>query len=193
MRSAVSALLLAFTVVITLSTTAAFASDPAPTVAQRMAEINFMRGMIDHHQMAVNNAQLCVNKAVHEDLRKLCQSIISVQLHEIATLQSWLTDWYAISHSPQIDNADRQMTQMLSSMDGSQSEIAFMKMMTQHHWQAIIRAADLLKEGFHHALEDLSEEMIKGQAKEIGSMQRWLCNWYGICNWHDHGDPMDNR
>jgi uncharacterized protein (DUF305 family) len=178
---------------ILFSSAFAHGSAPAPTVAQRMVEINFMRGMIDHHQMAVNNAQLCVSKAVHQDLKNMCQNIISTQMHEIDLMQSWLTHWYGISHSPQIDKADAQMTQMLSSLEGSAFEIQFMKMITQHHWQAIVRASELLEEGYHHALEDQAEEMIKGQAKEISVMQHWLCDWYGICNWHDHGDFRDNQ
>ena len=176
-----------------LFTSATLHAYPAPTLAQRMVEINFMRGMIDHHQMAINNAQLCVSKAFHQDLKTMCKSIISTQMQEINVMQSWLSDWYGISHSPEIDNADQKMTQMLSSLDGAAFERQFLKMMTSHHWQAIIRASEFLEEGNHHSLEDLAEVIVKGQAKEIGTMQQWLCNWYGICDWHDHGDFRGNE
>ena len=45
------------------------ASGPAPTKAQARYEIDFLQDMIDHHMMAVMTAELCVEKAVHEELR----------------------------------------------------------------------------------------------------------------------------
>jgi uncharacterized protein (DUF305 family) len=57
-------------------------------------EIAFMRSMIRHHWAAVREAAKCLSNAEHPDLLALCGSIHDSQLHEIATMQSWLHDWY---------------------------------------------------------------------------------------------------
>lgn len=82
-------------------------------------------------------------------------------------MQAWLNTWYSVSHSPQVNRGDQQDTQQLSQLSGSAFEIIFMKMMTGHHWQAVIPSVDLLRNGYHHALEDLAEDIITGQVSEV--------------------------
>ena len=65
----------------------ALAGGPAPTLQQRRIEINFMAGMIDHHEMAVEMADLCVAKAVHNELRTLCQNIKQTQQQQIGNAE----------------------------------------------------------------------------------------------------------
>ena len=61
------------------------ASQPAcadvPASNRRTArfEINFMKSMIDHHNMAVEMADLCVDRAIHEKLEELCHEMITAQ------------------------------------------------------------------------------------------------------------------
>ena len=54
----------------------------APTSSQSTAnfEIKFLTDMIDHHHMAVMMAEICIPKAVHEQLRTLCQNITTAQM-----------------------------------------------------------------------------------------------------------------
>ena len=77
----VAALVVALTTVVALVAGAAPASagQPAPAPATARYETRFMTQMVDHHGMAVQMAQLCTRKAVHEDLVDLCQEIISAQ------------------------------------------------------------------------------------------------------------------
>lgn len=64
------------------------------------AEVRFMEGMIDHHSMAIDMAQDCLQKAESDDLKQLCQDIIDKQGEEIKTLQQWLDQWYSITYNP---------------------------------------------------------------------------------------------
>lgn len=64
------------------------------------AEMRFMQGMIDHHQMALDMANDCLAKAVTESVRTMCQSVIDEQSAEIATMQSWLQAWYSVDYLP---------------------------------------------------------------------------------------------
>lgn len=52
--------------------------------------------------MAVEMAEICVDKAVHEELRSLCKNINATQSQEIETMQTWLADWYSVSYEPQM-------------------------------------------------------------------------------------------
>lgn len=64
------------------------------------AEIRFLEGMIDHHQMALDMASDCLAKAVTESIQTLCQNIITAQSREILTMRGWLLAWYAIDYEP---------------------------------------------------------------------------------------------
>lgn len=66
----------------------AAAAEPAPDPAAAFYETRFMEGMIDHHAMAVQMSQTCIEKAVHEALRSLCEQIIAAQQAEITQLQT---------------------------------------------------------------------------------------------------------
>jgi uncharacterized protein (DUF305 family) len=59
-------------------------------------EIAFMEMMIKHHQAAIREASRCEDRASHQELLELCQQIETSQMAEIATMQTWLCDWYDI-------------------------------------------------------------------------------------------------
>ncbi|GAB4546688.1 MAG: DUF305 domain-containing protein [Anaerolineae bacterium] len=64
------------------------------------AELRFLQGMIDHHQMALDMAEDCLAKTKTEALVKLCQGVIQAQSREIAQMQEWLKDWYQVEYKP---------------------------------------------------------------------------------------------
>jgi uncharacterized protein (DUF305 family) len=154
---------------------------PAPDRATAKFEIDFMTGMIDHHAMAIEMANLCLQKAIHEELRSLCQNIIAAQQQEIAQMQSWLSSWYGISYSPQMKPGDMRMMERLASLSGAEFEIEFMQMMIKHHLKAIREASKCVERAFHPELRGLCENIITTQAAEIEQMRTWLCQWYGVC------------
>lgn len=185
----VAALVVALTTVVALVAGAAPASagQPAPAPATARYETRFMTQMVDHHGMAVQMAQLCTRKAVHEDLVDLCQEIISAQRTEIAQMQRWLQDWYGVRHAPQMSAADMRQMQRLERLSAADFEVAFLQMMTRHHRLAIVRAQGCLDRARHEALRDMCQDIITAQRAEIRQMQRWLCDWYGRCARGDYG------
>lgn len=65
------------------------------------AELRFMEGMIDHHQMAIDMALDCLAREdVSETLRAECQAIIDSQQPEIEQMQAWLLAWYNVDYAP---------------------------------------------------------------------------------------------
>jgi uncharacterized protein (DUF305 family) len=56
-------------------------------------EIEFMEMMIKHHEGAIREGKICLQRAHHQDLADLCQAIIETQTSEIEQLESWLCQW----------------------------------------------------------------------------------------------------
>ena len=94
-------LLLGLVVLLTssLAIPAVFADAPVEGRAGR-AELRFLEGMIDHHQMALDMANDCLAKATTESVTTLCQNIIDAQSAEIETMRTWLLDWYNVQYTP---------------------------------------------------------------------------------------------
>lgn len=158
------------------------ANDPAPSKAAGKYEIDFLTGMIDHHQMAVMTGEMCIDKAVHEELASFCKDIVRAQSQEIALMQSWLEAWYGVSHEPQMSARDERMMEHFASLEGTQFEVEFMEMMVKHHASAVRGGEACLKRAYHGELVDLCRNIIDTQTAEIEQLQTWLCEWYARCD-----------
>ncbi len=165
---------------------AAFASPasadaPAPATPTAKYEIRFLEGMINHHAMAVEEGEICLDRATHEELLALCQNIIATQSQEIELMQSWLSDWYGESHEPHMNPGQMNQMEKMASLTGEEFEIDFMTSMIRHHQQAIRDAERCVDRAYHDELVQLCQGIIDAQRAEIEQMQTWLCDWYSIC------------
>jgi len=188
-KAVVCAVLLAVASAVLVASSAS-ADAPAPDRKTAQFEIKFLKGMIDHHSMAVMMAELCADRAVHEELLELCDNIIATQTAEIMMMQTWLEDWYNISYEPQMSQGMMRQVEKLAELDGADFEIAFMQEMIKHHTAAIKEASKCVDRAYHEELIELCENIIESQSAEIQQMQAWLCQWYGICKQkgrHHHG------
>lgn len=122
---------------------AAYADAPIEGRAGR-AEIRFLEGMTDHHQMALDMASDCLAKATSEPVLSKCQQIIDAQSAEIATMRNWLLEWYNIEYTPMaMENmmgmmsmmemmGNMPMADMLGMMEGMDTSNMSMMEMMQH-------------------------------------------------------------
>lgn len=158
------------------------ADEPAPDRNQARFEIKFMQDMVDHHSMAVMMANLCEERAIHDDLLMLCDEIVEAQTAEIEEMQGWLNDWHGIFYEPQMSRKMERQLGSLAGLDGEEFEIAFMEMMIEHHRMAIKEGQQCLKKAYHTELKELCEDIIATQSMEIMLMESWLCDWYERCD-----------
>lgn len=163
------------------------------------AEVRFLQGMIDHHQMALDMANDCLMNVQTEAVRTLCESIITAQSAEIAQMQAWLLDWYQIEYVP-MSMQDMQaimprqnqghmggmhgghhehrdppmmmgMMAGLSRLDGVDYEIAWLEAMIDHHDDALHMSERILRRAQHEPLIALAQAIISAQTAEIEYME----------------------
>lgn len=156
-------------------------------------ETTFLASMIGHHQMAIDMAQMEIESGQRPAAKALARRIITEQREEITMMRGWLQDWYgmtpaeALSQSPAADIIATMSEQMESEMmrpmmqaaPGTQTDLAFLQLMTRHHQMAVIEAAAAIPGTEHHRLTRLEAQIIDSQLREIRLMRTWVCAWFG--------------
>jgi uncharacterized protein (DUF305 family) len=127
--------------------------------ARSPADVEFMQGMIMHHQQAVEMTALIASHTENKDLRLLGAKISSSQSDEIRFMQRWLAArGEPISMSmpgmPDMDASEKPMALMpgmltpqqmeaLRNAKGAEFDHLFLTGMIQHHNGALIMVKDL--------------------------------------------------
>jgi uncharacterized protein (DUF305 family) len=138
----------------------------------------FIDGMIEHHQGAIDMAEMALEQVDREEVRTLAEAIIAAQTAEIAQLQSWRSEWYP-DLAP-TEGMAMEMGEMTISEDESLPiEQRFITAMISHHEGAINMADMALEQAEHEEIRTLAEAIIADQEAEIEQMQSWLEEWYG--------------
>ncbi|MBN8621376.1 MAG: DUF305 domain-containing protein [Anaerolineae bacterium] len=185
------------TLIVMMMAAPVLADGPVENRAGR-AELRFLEGMIDHHQMALDMAADCLEKASSESVSELCQNIIAAQSAEIEMMQGWLLDWYNVDYQPvamrDMDDAmgghsGHGMTGMphqdpsmmmgmmagLNRLEGVEYDVAWLEAMIDHHDDAIHMSERLLARVpgtvGHEALLTLAQQIIDDQSGEIADME----------------------
>lgn len=161
------------------------------------SELEFIRGMVAHHQEAVDSARVVLGSTERPQLRRFAEGVIEVQEREIETLRGWLRAWYpnAPTGAPYTP-----MMRVLPDATPDESDRAFIEDMVVHHKGAIDMSKRFLAAGFkkHPQAEALAREIIDTQAAEVDTLRGWLRSWYSASSPTDemgemeHGTPLGN-
>lgn len=150
------------------------------------SELEFLAGMVPHHQGALDDARLALERSERPEVQRLAQEIIAAQEAEIAQMKGWLDAWYP-EGDREATTAGMHQTMMtmnmtdLENLSGDAFDQAFLEGMIMHHRMAIQMADALLERDLveHEEVGALAEEIRRAQEAEIREMQGWLEAWYG--------------
>ena len=144
-----------------------------------MTEVQFIDGMIVHHQGAITMASEAVAQATRPEVKDLAQKIVAAQQPEITQLQTWRTAWYP--NEPATDAAmlaTMGMGDMAMEPDSTKPyDERFLIAMIAHH-RGAVQMAEMIKGTATHAeLTAFAEKVITDQTAEITTMETWLKEW----------------
>ncbi len=141
-------------------------------------EVAFMQDMIAHHQQATMLSQLVPSNTKRPELLKLSTNIISSQTKEINDMSDWLVKWFDVkpAANPQLltgQNDTSSLDSPLKNLKDAQFDEAYVKMMLDHHQQAVDMAKLLPGKTKRPELLGLGENIVKTQGAEIEQMKNW--------------------
>jgi uncharacterized protein (DUF305 family) len=146
----------------------------------------FMAAMTEHHDAAVEMAEIAQSEADHRQIRELADDIVAAQNDEIdqmAAIHERLFD-------EPIDHADHGAMGMEAhemGMDMAPMELSgatpfdreFIDAMVPHHQGAIRMAQIVINQGSDAEIQEMAEGIIDAQSAEIDEMNEWRERWYG--------------
>lgn len=144
-------------------------------------DIDFVVGMIPHHEGAVAMAETELKYGKDPEMRALAEWIIMAQKIEIGQMKSWVRG--RVNPNAPVKNTEavtafkKVMENMHHGMDidyTGNADIDFARGMIPHHQGAIDMAEIELRTGKHQQILKLAGDIINSQQQEIGKMQRWL-------------------
>ncbi|MBC8036894.1 MAG: DUF305 domain-containing protein, partial [Rhizobiales bacterium] len=144
------------------------------------ADVDFVQGMIPHHQGAIEMAKVERQFGKDPEILKLAENIVKAQESEIATMNTWLEKnaaTAATSDSASTKAYETAMAGMMTNMkmtNTGDADVDLVKGMIPHHQGAIDMAKVVLQYGKDPEIRTLAEAIVKDQEGEIAFMNEWL-------------------
>jgi len=143
--------------------------------------IDFLMGMIAHHQSAIDMSQSILKSAINPDIIKLANSIISNQTAEITKMENLLSslkeNYVPNSEKDEayIEDYRETIAKMIKQMEivpsSKNPEITFLKQMIHHHEGAIAMSKNVLKFSKNPQVKEIATNIITNQSAEIPIMK----------------------
>lgn len=146
------------------------------------AAVDFLAGMIPHHESAIAMAQSYLdNGGSHPELKPLAESIITAQKAEIEEMNAMLEQLKttAVKDEEQekaywADYNKLMLESHAAHMEGSSLDEAFARGMMVHHQMAVDMADAILVHTGEKNVEQLAQTIVDTQKQEIADMQAVL-------------------
>jgi uncharacterized protein (DUF305 family) len=145
------------------------------------ANVDFAKGMIPHHQGAIDMAQIVLEFGKDPAALKLARGIIASQKGEIAQMQAWLAKNGSPAPLPRAEESKKAFAAITMKMHADmalaytgKADVDFIAGMIPHHEAAVAMAKVLLDYGTDQELRALAGSIISSQSSEIDMMRSWL-------------------
>ncbi|WP_245381086.1 DUF305 domain-containing protein [Kibdelosporangium banguiense] len=155
------------------------AAQAAPKQQPNAADFRYVKMMIKHHEQALEMTSLVSSRAVNETLKSFASRIADTQGPDIKAMKAWLTragggPAHDESHDQMQGMATAEQLAALKAASGPAFDRMFLELMTKHHEGAVVMATDLLQTGSDVFVEEMAQDVISAQQKEIGQMKTML-------------------
>jgi uncharacterized protein (DUF305 family) len=144
------------------------------------ADVDFLQGMIVHHQQAIVMSQLAAKRTNNKTIIDLADRIDSSQEDEIDFMRSWLESRdekpnkeHAHHHMKMVGMASPEELQQLRDSDSTEFDKLFLKLMINHHDGALEMVKDLKQypgTAYDSILNEFISELVNDQGVEIERM-----------------------
>jgi uncharacterized protein (DUF305 family) len=156
----------------------------------------FVAGMVPHHEAAIEMAKVAQEQGQSEFVTSLADDIVRTQQQEIDQMQA-IDDGLAEAG---VKAGDLGLSESMMGMSGQMSDLenaksfdtTFMQMMVPHHQGAIQMAKIELQKGENPELEQLAQQIIDAQSREIKEMNAQLAGATGEQSMPEQGGSMDD-
>lgn len=135
------------------------------TLKGRAFDVAFAQAMIEHHQMALDMAQVELKQGRNPTIKRAAQAVMVGQTKEIKLMKTWLSTWKAAAPSGKMAFAQ--------PMPG-QVDRWFLTQMLPHHQGALDMSQLALKNSQSAQVKILARQIIAAQNKEITQYKSWL-------------------
>lgn len=164
-------------------------SDPAATSpaasAHNEADIEFVQGMIPHHEQAIEMSDLALERSDNPEVVDLAERIKAAQGPEIEQMQGLLDEWGVDAggeghggghgggggHEGML--SEEELT-ALGAAEGASFDRLFLNGMIAHHRGAVTTSQTELQEGESAEAKELAQAIIDAQQAEIAEMEQLL-------------------
>ena len=140
-------------------------------------DVDFANMMIEHHQGAIDMAEVEVKSGTDAPMKTMAQKIIAAQKTEIAQMRDFVKAHPAVPAQQQAmaGGGMQAMHDQMKSMPMSGNvDQDFASMMVAHHQGAVTMAREELAKGKHAELKKMAQMMVDDQQREIAEFQAWL-------------------
>ena len=145
------------------------------------ADVDFLKGMIVHHQQAIVMSQLAAKRTNNKTIIDLANRIDSSQEDEIDFMRSWLEsrdekpdmEHVHHQHMNMVGMASEEDLQQLRDSDSTEFDKLFLKLMINHHDGALEMVKDLKQypgTAYDSILNEFISELVNDQGVEIERM-----------------------
>lgn len=153
---------------------------------------NFLTETPQHHQHAIEMAQLCEQKTAKSDVKGLCTKMVASQQEEKRQMESWRESWFggkgeaSPAKMQKIEGKHKKHMAELNAAGGEKFDHAFLMSMTEHHRDGMPDMKACHARAAHAELKQLCSKMTKDQQEEIRQMQGMMKAGHSGGDAHQH-------